>query len=64
MSSRIVMPIGRSYTPGLLMAPLSENIIVPGHFSVPTCVNQAAPFWMIRGMLHKVSTLLTNVGFP
>ena len=60
----MVVPIGISYTPGRFTAPLRENIIVPGHFSVPTCVNQATPFRRIRGILHKVSTLLTNVGFP
>ena len=40
---RIVTPIGISYTPGRLTAPLNENIIVPGHRSVPTCVNHVAP---------------------
>ncbi len=57
-------PRGSSTNPVFFTFPTSENTFVPGLFSVPIAVNHPAPFSMMTGTLHQVSTLLILVGFP
>ena len=45
------------------MAPVRENVFVPGLPSVPMVRNQSAPSRMIFGTLAYVSTLFSTVGF-
>src|SRR5690606_29892532 len=55
---------GRSYTLGLFTCPDTENRRVPPDLSVPILANFSAPSLIIKGTVAKVSTLLTQLGFP
>src|SRR5208283_1426920 len=58
-----VVPRGTSTRPGLLIFPTRHKVLVPLLFSLPTPVNQVAPFRIIVGTSDHVSTLLMVVGF-
>ena len=45
----MVIPIGISYIPGLVIWPDRQTIAVPLDFSVPVELNQSDPFLMICG---------------
>ena len=60
--SPIVVPMGTSAKPLLLIFPAKANTLVPLDFSVPMDANQSAPFLNIVGMFEKLSTLLMTVG--
>ena len=62
MSSRMVIPNGASYWPGLATWPESEKIPWPVDFSVPMSANQSEPCRTIGGTEAMLSTLLTTVG--
>ena len=47
-----------------MILPAKANTFVPFDFSVPTLAKFSAPSKKITGILAKVSTLLTIVGFP
>ena len=64
MSSRSVMLIGASNTPGFFTWPLTQYNFGPPFFSGPSDAYHSAPLDTIDGTLHNVSTLLTAVGFP
>ena len=61
-SSRSVMFIGASYTPGRFTWPLTQYSFGPPFFSGPSPANHSAPFFRISGTFDSVSTLLTAVG--
>ena len=48
--------------PGRKTSPETANNFMPGDFSVPKDLYQAAPFLIIAGTEATVSTLLTTVG--
>src|SRR5512145_2356594 len=64
ITSRRVIPIGTSITPGWLTFPSMVYTFVPGLEGVPKLRYQAAPLRKIGGTLARVSTLLTRVGLP
>ncbi len=61
--SRRVVPMGTSMRPVFSMFPVRAKALVPGLFSGPIPLYQAAPFCSISGTLAKVSTLFKTVGF-
>src|SRR5262249_28584817 len=63
ISSRKVVPMATSYTPGCAMCPQRQNSLVPDESSVPVAANVAPPSRRIQGTLASVSTLLTAVGW-
>ena len=64
MSSRSVIFIDASYTPGFCTCPLTQYSFGPPFFSGPSAAYHSAPWRMIDGTLQSVSTLLTAVGDP
>src|SRR5665811_989094 len=62
MMSRRVMPMGTSTRPVFTILPTREKILVPLLLSVPTWVNQSAPWLMISGTFAQVSTLFSTLG--
>src|SRR5215831_20017244 len=62
--SRIVVPIGSSHSPGRFTFPLAPNNLVPACCVRLKARNHAAPWLMMCGTQHSVSTLLTTVGLP
>ena len=62
--SRRVVPIGTSTRPVCRILPPKAKTFVPFDFSVPTELNQSAPFKIIWHMLAYVSTLFKMVGLP
>ncbi len=63
-TSRMVMPMGTSINPPLLIRPARAKTFVPLLFSVPSEAYSFDPFRIIQGTEAKVSTLLIQVGFP
>ena len=63
-TSRIVVPMGTSIRPVLTTLPVRAKAFVPELPSVPTDLNQSAPFLMMSGTLANVSTLFRQVGLP
>ncbi len=63
MISRSGVPMSVSISPGYSTWPRMVKTLVPGHLSVPMPRNQSAPLAMMAGMLARVSTLFTAVGF-
>src|SRR5919204_4115258 len=63
ISSRSVMFIDASYTPGRLTWPLTQYSFGPPFFSGPRPAYHSGPLDTISGTLHSVSTLFTAVGF-
>ena len=55
--------MGTSIRPTLVILPARAKTLVPLLVAVPMEENQSAPLTMMAGMLAKVSTLLTMVGF-
>src|SRR5438552_12696041 len=64
ISSRSVMLIDASKTPGRRTWPLTQYSFGPPFFSGPSAAYHSAPFATMRGALYNVSTLLTAVGLP
>src|ERR1044071_2524635 len=64
ISSRSVMFIDASYTPGFFTCPLTQYSFGPPFFSGPSAEYHSAPFFTISGTLQSVSTLFTAVGLP
>src|SRR5579859_2249371 len=64
ISARSGVPIGTSYTPGLLTCPDTQNSRVPADSGVPVAPKAAAPPVRISSTFINVSTLLTSVGLP
>src|SRR5580693_6090128 len=64
MISRKVVPLGSSYTPGLLTCPLTQKSRFPPFFSHPNFAYHSAPLLMMGGTQAMVSTLLMTVGQP
>src|SRR3954471_21525388 len=64
ISSRSVIFIEASKTPGFLTWPLTQYSLGPPFFSGPTEVYHSAPRVRITGTLHSVSTLFTALGLP
>jgi hypothetical protein len=48
--------------PGRWTLPEIETIFVPVELPSPNFEYHSPPFWMIRGVLQSVSTLLISVG--
>ena len=63
-TSRIVVPMGTSIRPVLTTLPVRAKAFVPELPSVPTDLNQSAPFLIMSGTLANVSTLFRQVGLP
>src|SRR5437879_1707293 len=61
-STRKVVPIGASCTPGSVTCPLTAYRRVPPFLGTPTFANQSPPFSTMTGRFASVSTLLTAVG--
>jgi hypothetical protein len=55
-------PSRNSYTPGLLMWPVRQVILVPPALGTPSAANAAPPSRRIAGTAQNVSTLLSTVG--
>src|SRR5204863_8344954 len=64
MSSRSVMFMAASYTPGRFTWPLTQYSFGPPFFSGPSPEYHSGPFFTMSGTLHSVSTLFTAVGLP
>ena len=62
ISSRSVIPLGTSKTPGRFTSPLREKNRAPLAPLTPRSRYQAPPWSRIDGTQAKVSTLLTSVG--
>jgi len=62
MTSRSVVPIGTSTTPGDTTSPTTVQITVPGDLSLPTERKASTPLARIHAACARVSALFTSVG--
>src|SRR4051812_44618763 len=62
ISSRSVMDIDASYTPGRRTWPLTQYSFGPPFFSGPSWANHSGPLSTMSGTFASVSTLFTAVG--
>src|ERR1700730_1411824 len=64
ITSRKLVPISTSKTPGFWTFPLTESRRVPFELPRPNLAYSAPPWFTIQGTVERVSTLLISVGLP